>query len=358
MWKSTLTRMLVSTHLGLSLTTPVAGQSHLEDRMAGLLPKDARIIEKANVDSRDGKARALVLWMNSPKRVTASWDTAADFVYGDHWLGPTNLSLIDPSKEKVINTVEVHPYIESRNDKRSFSIPFFTTEGPYYVPHPDKDHRGTPVVLHLQDLTGEGVSGQFVLFDSEASGVYASSVWGYSPKSDTVVQYPVEVMEGEFKPVVQNWVTQVFAIMPVRAGYWKFTREAAHGSWAWIDEEVHFDPGRQLFIEKKTIRPYPGFARTHCDLEATSLPDFLRRIQKVAPDFNAQGIQGVQRLIERAPTRIIQATGIGASFRGEEKSLELDWQRSDGDKIGIEFMTESDFASALLAELKGWCGAN
>jgi len=355
---STMTRMLLSTFIGLSMTAAVAGQNSLEDRIAELLPKDARIIEKADVRIGGGKARVLVLWMEAPKRVTASWDTAADFVYGDHWFGPTSLSLTDPLKGKLINTVAVRPYIEWPDDKRGFEIPFFTSDAAYYVPLPNKDHRGTPVLLHLQDLTGEGVAGQFTLFDSEGSGIYASSAWGYSPKSDTAVQYPVEVIEGKFKPVIQNWVTQVFATTPTRAGYWKFTWEAGHGSEAWIDEEVHFDPGRQLFIEMKTIRPYPGLAQAHCDLKMTSLPDFLHRVEKVAPDFNAEAIQGVQSLIDRTPIFSIEATGIVATFRGVQKSLQFEWQLSDAGRIGIEFMTESDFTAALLTELKGWCGAN
>jgi hypothetical protein len=44
---------------------------------------------------------------------------------------------------------------------------------------------------------------------------------------------------------------------------------------------VWFDPARQLFVEKRTKRPYPGFAQVHCDLDTASLTDFLGRMQKV-----------------------------------------------------------------------------
>ena len=90
---------------------------------------------------------------------------------------------------------------------------------------------------------------------------------GYSSRSDTAVQYAVERTENQFNPVVQLWSVEVFDRKPLRAGYWKFTWEAGHGESEWIDEEVHFDAARQLFVEKMTTRPYPGFAQVHCDLD-------------------------------------------------------------------------------------------
>ena len=86
------------------------------------------------------------------------------------------------------------------------------------------------------------------------------------------------VLRNKFTPVVQLWAVQVFDRKPLRSGYWKFTWEAGHGESDWIDEEVHFDPARQLFVEKSTTRPYPGFAQVHCDLDAASLATFLGRI--------------------------------------------------------------------------------
>lgn len=316
--------MISPTLVWLCLTASMLAQSPLGD-LAGLLPKDAQIIETASIRLPKDKARVLVLWMEGPKRITAEWETAADFLYGDHWFGPTSLSLVDPVNGKLINTVRVDPYIQSLDDKGSFAVPFFTSADPYFVPNPDKDRRGRPVLLHLQDLTGEGIAGQFVLFDYGASGIDASSVWGYSRRSDAVVHYPVEVIQGKFSPVVQGWVTQVFATPPIRPGYWKFTWEPGHGSWVWVDEEVHFDPDGQRFTEKRTIRPYPGYARAFCDLKATSLPTFLHQIQNVAPDFDSEAIQGVRRLVYRTPIRTLESTGIVATFRGEQELLELEW---------------------------------
>ena len=248
--------------------------------------------------------------------------------------------------------------MESSGGEDGFAVPFFTLNDAYFVPHPDKDGRGKPVVLRLRDLTGEGVAGQFVLFDYLASAVEATSVWGYSPKSDRAVNYPVEVNEGKFRPVVQPWVTQVFATAPTRPGYWKFTWEAGHGSTAWVDEEVRFDPVRELYVERKTIRPYPGYQQVFCRVRVASLAEFLHRIGTVAPDFDAEEIRGVRSLIDGTPSGAVEATGIVATFRGRQESLDLRWQRDGNGWIGIVLTSESDFTAALRGGLARWCGSN
>jgi hypothetical protein len=255
----------------LCLTGSIAGQDSLAQRVADLLPNDARVIETAKVPVT--KPRVLVLWMSAPRRVMSTWDSAADELYGDHWLGPTFLSLIDPSNARLINTITIRPNGESPDTGGDFAVPFFTYNFFYHVPHPGKDRRGTPLLLRLRDLTGEGIAGQFVLFDHVVSGIAAGTVLGYSSKSDTALQYPVESTLNKFNPVIETWTVQVFDRGPSRAGYWKFTWEAGHGEWAWSDEEVRFDPARQLFVEKKTTRPYPGFTQVHCGLDNTALSE-------------------------------------------------------------------------------------
>jgi hypothetical protein len=340
----------------LYLTASMDGQAPLASRVADLLPSDARIIEMANVPVSTGKPRALVLWMTAPRRVMSTWDSASDFLYGDHWFGPTFLSLIDPSAARLINTVTIHPNQESPDDRGGFTIPFFTNNAFYYVPHPDKDGKGKPLLLRLEDLTGEGVAGQFVLFDHVASGIAAGSVLGYSSRSDTAVQYAVERTQNRFAPVVQLWAVEVFDRKPLGAGHWKFTWEAGHGEWEWIDEEVHFDTGRQLFVEKLTTRPYPGFAQVHCDLDKASLTNFLGRMRSVAPDGTE--IEWLQGLIGKAPPNSIAAAGMVPTFNGTQESLTLSFQVSAEGAIGVDFTTDSPFAAALRAQLQTWCSAN
>jgi hypothetical protein len=340
----------------MCLAASVAGQDPLANRVADLLPSDARIIETASVPARTAKTRVLVLWMKAPSRVICTWDSAADFLYGDHWFGPTFLSLVDPSNAKLINTIGMRPDQESPDDDGGFAVPFFTYDGFYHVPHPDKDRWGIPLLLNLQDLTGEGVAAQFVLFDHVVSGIATGSVLGYSSRSDTAVQYPVESTQNKFNPVTKNWAVQVFDAKPSRAGYWKFTWEAGHGDSEWIDEEVRFDPARQLFVEKITTLPYPGSAQVHCDLDTTTLTNFLGRMQKMAQD--EREIQWLQGLIGKTPPNIIGSAGMVPTFNGSQKLLDVTFQVSNSGAIGIDFETDSNFAAALQAELKTWCSAN
>jgi hypothetical protein len=340
----------------LYLTASIAGQTHLTHRVAELLPSDARIIEAANVPLHAAKARVLVLWMSAPKPVNSTWDSAPDNLYGDHWYGPTFLSLIDPSSAKLISTVRIRANNEPPDERRDFAVPFFTYDGFYHVPHPNKDRKGKPLLLRLRDLTGEGVAGQFVLFDHVVSGIAAGSVLGYSARSDTAVQYPVERTQNTFNPVIDLWAIQVFDREPTRAGYWNFTWEAGHGEWDWIDEEVHFDAARQLFVQKVTTRPYPGFAEVHCSLDKGSLMSFLRGMQNVAPDQTE--IDWLRDFINKTPSNAIADVGMVPTFKGTREPLSLAFQVSASGEIRIEFTADSSFAAALRAGLQKWCGAN
>jgi hypothetical protein len=86
----------------------------------------------------------------------------------------------------------------------------------------------------------------------------------------------------------------VFDTKASRAGYWKFTWEAGHGESEWIDEEVRFDPARQLFVEKKTTRPYPDSDRFTVIWMPRALTNFLGRMQNVAQDgAEIQSLQGL-----------------------------------------------------------------
>jgi hypothetical protein len=79
------------------------------------------------------------------------------------------------------------------------------------------------------------------LFDHVASGIAAGSAPGYSSQSDTALHYAVERPQNRFNPVVQLWAAQVFDRKPLRGGDWRFTWEAGHGEWEWIDEKAQFD---------------------------------------------------------------------------------------------------------------------
>ena len=182
-------------------------------------------------------------------------------------------------------------------------------------------------------------------------------MFGYSPRSDRAVQYPVEVIDGRFWPITQSWVMQVFAYDPIRPGEWKFTWEAGHGSWQWMDEEVRFDRTRQLFIERRTARPYPGFAHSHCELEIQSVPAVLRAVQRITSNFDAAQMPGVRSLIDSTPADTFVATSVVLAFKGKEVILELAWLKDASGKAAIEFTTESPLSAVLSREVRTRCKA-
>ena len=149
----------------LVLATALAAQNSSPDVIQKLLPPDAKIIETLDLSSVAGKPRVLVLWMLNPKAVVRQVNQpyfCTDSVYGDYWSGPARLSLVDGAGPKLINTVEIQG---SDNEEKNFQLPFLVANYPYHVPRPNAKKEGVPKILLLRDLTGEGMAGQFALFE-------------------------------------------------------------------------------------------------------------------------------------------------------------------------------------------------
>jgi hypothetical protein len=252
--------LFVSTAAMLLLAPNQFAQSISPASVQRLLPPEAKIIEVANVKMGSGDTRTLVLWMLHAKKVVRQGDLGcSDYLYGDHWYGPTRLSLIDLPNFKIINTVEIRGLYEgSDDDEHGFPIPFFVSkEEPYFVPRSDKNGEGTPKILNLRDLTGEGVVGQFALFEYEACGVSLTTVLGYSRTTDTAKQFPVEVVEPGENTELLTWIPHLFSEKPSQPGRWNVTWDPGHGCDCTIHEEVSFDVGRQVFVERRKVTPYP-----------------------------------------------------------------------------------------------------
>ena len=245
------------------LLVSLKAQNRSSPAIQDLLPLDAKIIETADLRAVPGKSRQLVLWMQNPEKILRKTDHPGDVycgdpVYGDHWFGPARLSLVDLSRHALVNTIEIRDFFEHFDDEEhTFPIPFFVSNEFYHVPSPNAEKEGTPRILNLSDLTGEGYAAQFVLFEHEVCGTALTSVLGYSRVYDLAVQYHVEVLSEKDTPSLDTWVPTIFGRKPVRPGYWNFMWEPGRGANVTIHEDVSFDRVRQLFVDKQEIKPAP-----------------------------------------------------------------------------------------------------
>jgi hypothetical protein len=256
----TASRVMVCCAATCLVAARLPAQNQPSPGLQSLLAPDAVLIETADLSAAAGRPRELVLWMQSPEKILRDVDHpgesyCGDSVYGDHWYGPTRLSLVDPAKGKVLNTIEVPDFFEHPGDGQSFPIPFFVPNDFYDVPNPNSRKEGRPKILNLRDLTGEGYPGQFVLFEYEFCGIPLTSVLGYSRTSDKAVQYQVEVLRSNAAPSRETWVAAIFGRPTVSRGHWDFTWEPGHGANRKIHEQVSFDPVSQLFVDYQEFTP-------------------------------------------------------------------------------------------------------
>jgi hypothetical protein len=213
----------------------------------GLFPVGAKLIETVDVSGLAKKHRMLVLWMVNPSRHvrTAGESYCGDAIDGDYWEGPTRLSLLDPSTSRLINSTKIETDSGEGKPEDSFHVPFFVPRAYYFVPNPNSNGEGVPRILHLRDLTGEGLAAQFPMFIYQACGAgNLTAAFGYSLRADEAVQYRVGRSQ---------WVNEIFAEQPVSPGHWKFTWGPGHGVDDLIDEEVTFDTVTQRFVAKSVV---------------------------------------------------------------------------------------------------------
>ncbi len=238
------TAMLVQTLLAAEGASP--------KWMKGLLPPGGMIIESAALETGNAKRRGLILWMIHPKRAHQPPNPldrgCAESVYGDHWQGPTRLSLVDYREKKIINTITISNPAEDWAHPKGFNLPFYVSNEFYFVPKPNEHREGIPKILNLKDLTGEGVAGQFVLHDYVACAISLTAVFGYSPSKDKATQFPDEVVEKGKSNQAINWLAHTFSEKAIRPGYWDHTWWPGHGSGSAIRERVRFDRLRHLFV--------------------------------------------------------------------------------------------------------------
>lgn len=181
------------------------------------LPAEWVTVEEANVPST--KNRRVAIQVENPRYhdLKGELGGCAVSVYGDAGMrGRIRLVLRRADSGEAIHTLVVDPpYAESE-----LGLPIRVADGHY------RKIAGKPRILDWRDLTGDGVADEIVLFDYMVCGIPNTTVIGYRPEQDQLVQFDV-VSRPE--ATVSKWTSYVFQRQPDRPGFWSFDHEWGHG---------------------------------------------------------------------------------------------------------------------------------
>jgi len=203
----------------------------------------------------------LVLWMINPKRNPNNYKrddpyTCPDETRGSYYSGPTRVSLIDTSTNKLINTLKVSRDYEEPNDE--LDLPYAIRKG-YYYQVPSKASSRLEVkttIMSLKDYNGDGKALEFALFDAEACMGLATTLIGYSEKRDEVIQYPTELVvieKGKRSTTTNLWPDYLMKKDPIKPGHWKYEIDY-RGRGGSLDQwEVKYNSAKEKFEGTLTI---------------------------------------------------------------------------------------------------------
>ena len=233
-------------------------QAQTEDKAVAIprpqgVPATAVMIESRTLEERP--ERAIVLWMLNPEKHPTEYSpddpyTCPDYSRGSHYSGKTRVSLVDLKASKVINTVEIKQEYDDGQD--SFDVPYAIRKGYYYAVEgePAEGHEAKAIILSLKDYNGDGKALEFALFDAQACMGLATTLIGYSPRQDKLIQYPIELKTKTGKKVsVQksHWCDYLFEKKPEKPGYWKYEIDYRGRAGALEKYEVRYNPEKEMF---------------------------------------------------------------------------------------------------------------
>jgi hypothetical protein len=219
------------------------------------LPRTARVIEVLALPADAYPDRSIVLWMESPK---ASDCYAIDpddpdpepfarsapaVTRGCHFSGPTRISLVDTLERRIVNTIHIESPLDGED---TFDIPFLLDRedmGPYFLP--GEERFGKPELLRLRDLNGDGEALEVAFFDAESSSLMETTIIGYSPHRDQLVNYVIRLRDETGETSESTWTQGLADVEPERPGYWKYS--AVHPPGFEQDFEIRYRRDLEIF---------------------------------------------------------------------------------------------------------------
>ena len=220
------------------------------------LPKKARILETRLLAKQGYGERLLILWMLNPQKHPRSDDdnepyTCPDETRGSYWSGPVRVTLFDTRKRQVINTINIRTeWYDEEPD--SLDLPYRIHAGSYYhVPNTPKGKEGRPLLMWLRDYNGDGRALEFALFDAQACMGLPTTLIGYSPKRDRVIQYPIKLVEqsddGPPRQTLAPWCDYLFS-EPLRSpGFWDYSIDYRGRGGSLRHYVIRYDPKEEIF---------------------------------------------------------------------------------------------------------------
>jgi len=243
-----------------TLLLVLCGATHLSAQatVEGL-PKGAVIVEQRTIPSAN---RALVLWMLNPKRNPTNYQpdevyTCPEYTRGSYLSGPTRVSLINSETKTLINTVQLKKDYEDGDD--NFDLPYAIRKGYYYhvAQAAQSGVEVKPNIIWLRDYNGDGQALEFALFDALACMGLETTLIGYSPQTDKVIHYPIQLEEIEAtnrSTQTTFWADYLMSKKPVRPGYWKYEIDYSGRGGTLNVWEVRYNSAKEQFEGKVTRR--------------------------------------------------------------------------------------------------------
>ena len=218
------------------------------------LPAGALVLETRPLDLGGARKRALVLWMQRPKKYPRNEEdgeiyTCPEETRGSYYSGPARVSLVDAEAGRVINTLKIAEETDGAQDE--FDLPYRIHAGRYYrVPGVADGEEGRPEIMWLRDFDGDGKAREFALFDAWACMGLETALFGYSESQDRVIQYDVALetdFNGKKTAGVFKWVDYLFSKEQAAPGRWKYAIDYRGRAGSLDSYEVHYDSGAGRF---------------------------------------------------------------------------------------------------------------
>ncbi|HTF81880.1 MAG TPA: hypothetical protein VL947_09150 [Cytophagales bacterium] len=180
------------------------------------LPLDAKIVEVRDLSKSGIKNRKIVLWMEQPKAhldITPEY-TCPEYAHGKAYLsGKAYVSLVN-AQDSLMNTVKIRSAmhvlstdtlkmskIKTTVHLYPVSLPlsslkklkgYGTMGGLYHADNATDSSDGPAQILYLKDYNLDGKALEFAIYENTSCASTLSSLYGYSPRQDRIIAFPLE----------------------------------------------------------------------------------------------------------------------------------------------------------------------